>query len=187
MSDLSFGMPTLVELPDVAANAALCRRLGLAFVELNMDLPACQPEALPVDDVRRWREREGVEFTVHLPERLDLAAFQREVRRGHVACATTVVDWAGRAGIRRLTMHLAAGVYFTLPDQRVWLYRRHREAFKAHLLDAFDAIVPHVERIGARLLIENDGRFGEDFIADAVETLLDRYGPQLGLTWDVGH
>ena len=187
MEALSYGMPTLVELPDVAANVALCRRLGLAFVELNLDLPACQPEALAADDVRRWRERDGVDFTVHLPGRLDLAAFQGDVRRGHIASATAAIDWAGRAGITRLTMHLDAGVYFTLPDEKVWLYARHREAFTENLLTAMDVLVGRVERMSGRLLIENDSAWTMGYIGAAVDGLLARHGPSLGLTWDVGH
>ena len=34
-----FGMPTLIEIPDLEQSAALCRRLGLRFMEINMSFP----------------------------------------------------------------------------------------------------------------------------------------------------
>ena len=34
-----FGMPTLIEIPDLEQSAALCRRLGLKFMEINMSFP----------------------------------------------------------------------------------------------------------------------------------------------------
>ena len=36
---MEFGMPTLLALESLEENAALCARLRLAFVEINMNLP----------------------------------------------------------------------------------------------------------------------------------------------------
>lgn len=35
---IDMGMPTLIELPEIEDCAALCSKLGLQFVELNMNL-----------------------------------------------------------------------------------------------------------------------------------------------------
>jgi len=50
-----------------------------------------------------------------------------------------------------------------------------------------DDIVPGLARNGALLLIENTGTYGQDFVVEAAEQLLARYGEHVGLTWDVGH
>ena len=39
---ISFGMPTLIELNTLEESAALCRELGLKFIELNMSFPQNQ-------------------------------------------------------------------------------------------------------------------------------------------------
>ena len=36
---LQFGMPTLIENRTLEDNIALCKELGLSFVELNMNFP----------------------------------------------------------------------------------------------------------------------------------------------------
>ena len=43
---ISFGMPTLIELKNLEDSAALCRGLGLQFIELNMSFPQNQLENL---------------------------------------------------------------------------------------------------------------------------------------------
>jgi hypothetical protein len=43
MTAFMLGMPTLIELPLLAASVDLCRRLGLSFIELHADLPSCSP------------------------------------------------------------------------------------------------------------------------------------------------
>ena len=43
---MQFGMPTLIEHAGLAENVRLCRRLGLNFIELNMNFPEYQLPAL---------------------------------------------------------------------------------------------------------------------------------------------
>ena len=129
MSDIKLGMPTLIELPSVEANVQLCRKLGLSFVELNMNLPEYRPEVLPADRVRAVTGETGVGFTLHLPEELDLASFHPAIREGHLRCCTDAIRWAGECGVKVVTLHLHSGVYFTLPDRRRWVYEQHREQF----------------------------------------------------------
>ena len=64
------GMPSLPLLGGLDAHARLCLELGLSFVELNMNLPAFHANALDASALRAWM-RQGVDFTLHLDERLD--------------------------------------------------------------------------------------------------------------------
>ena len=51
------GMPTLIEKSSARENAELCARLGLRFVELNMNLPEYQvPEIEKTDALRALAE-----------------------------------------------------------------------------------------------------------------------------------
>ena len=43
---MDFGMPTLIENKNLEVNIALCKELGLQFIELNMNLPEYQIEKL---------------------------------------------------------------------------------------------------------------------------------------------
>ena len=48
MHRIDFGMPTLLELPDAEDCVRLCASLGLRFLELNMNLPQYQPDAVDI-------------------------------------------------------------------------------------------------------------------------------------------
>lgn len=56
---LKFGMPALLELPGLEACTSFCERQGLDFLELNMNLPEYQPEALDPDLLRRLALHKG--------------------------------------------------------------------------------------------------------------------------------
>ena len=43
---IQFGMPTLIENRTLQDNISLCSRLGLRFIELNMNVPEYQTEEL---------------------------------------------------------------------------------------------------------------------------------------------
>jgi sugar phosphate isomerase/epimerase len=145
------------------------------------------PDSLPPQRVLELGRREGIGFTVHLPEELDLAAFEPRMREGDIRCVAGAIAWAAQAGVKRLTMHLSAGVYFTLPDRRVWLYDKHRDVFLANLVDAMRQLRESLSRTGAELLLENTGRFDLPFMQDALDAVLPAFAPHVGLTWDLGH
>lgn len=118
---MKLGMPTLIEFENFEDNIRLCQELKLDFIELNMNLPIFTPEALHVLDIIRLKQQHDIEFTVHLPEELDLSSFHPSIRRGHLERCQETMEWAKFAGISTINMHLNNGIYFTLPDRRVWI------------------------------------------------------------------
>ena len=178
-------MPTLIELPDIDDTVALCRELGLSFIELNMNMPVFCPERLDARVLRKLTAESGVEFTLHLPEGTDLASFQPPVREGHIRCCEDALAWAAEAGVKLANMHMNMGVYFTLPDRKVWVYERYAPQFLASLVEAFEMLLDLANPGGVTLCVENCGDFGRPFIADAVRRLAEL--PGFALTWDVGH
>ncbi len=187
MSEFTMGMPTLIELADVEANIELCQKLGLSFIELNMNCPAYSPQSLGAQRLRQLEKETGVGFTLHLPEEIDLGSFEPNIRKGHLACCKEAIVWAGEAGISIVNLHLNSGVYFSLPDQRVWLYEKYKSNFLSGLERAFEELLKLARSEGVTVCIENQGNFCKGFIREALENLLALDGDWIGLTWDVGH
>ena len=75
MRGIKYGMPQLLELKDIEENIQFCEKIGLNFIELNANLPICQPDRINVRYLNRLKMQYGVEFTIHLPEELDLGHF----------------------------------------------------------------------------------------------------------------
>ena len=187
MSDIMLGMPALLELPSVEANVELSRKLGLSFVELNMNLPAFRPGALPAERLLALTEETGVGFTLHLPEEVDLASFHPSIREGHLHCCKNAIRWAGEFGVNLVNLHLNSGVYFSLPHRRVWIYEKHCDQFVSLLGNSFCKLGNLAQELGITVCIENTGNFSFGFVQTALDSLLKSCGGWLGLTWDIGH
>ena len=182
---MNLGMPVLMELETPKSNAQLCARLGLQTLELSMNLPQCCPEALSAEGLRALAGEHGVALTLHLPEEMDLATFHEFVRRGHMQRAVEAVRWAAAGGIKLINMHLHAGVYYTLPEGRSYVYAAQAQGFAKRLLHGVRELSGICADHGIALCVENTGQFNLDFLAGPLQALLDEGA--VGLTWDTGH
>ena len=181
---MEFGMPTLLETGTLAACAALCRELSLDFIELNMNLPPYQLQEMEVSKLQEIRERYAVSYTLHLDENLNVCDFNPYIAQGYLRTVAEALALARRLGIPILNMHLARGVYFTLPQGRTYLFaaygRRYRESIAGFRSMCEDAAAG----ADVRICIENcEGML--PFQREALDMLLA--SPVFGLTFDVGH
>ena len=82
---LEFGMPTLIENRTLEDNIALCKELGLSFVELNMNFPEYQIDKMENVDWFCGKAKEaGIYYTIHLDENLNVADFNPLVRDAYL-------------------------------------------------------------------------------------------------------
>ena len=70
MQRVSYGMPQLIELNSVEENVRLCSQLGLDFIELNCNLPSCQPETMNVHYLNLLKDQYGIKsFILHFQQK----------------------------------------------------------------------------------------------------------------------
>lgn len=183
---MQFGMPTLIGLPAARENAALCRELGLAFVELNMNLPQFQLDVLEreLETYRGLQVQTGIFFTLHLDENLDFADFNPLVREAWLRTAARAVRIAKALEMPAVNLHMPEGVHFTLPDQKVYLFEAYADCFRAAVREFRDVCAEAAGAAPVRICIENTGGY-KPFQRAAIETLLE--APCFALTWDIGH
>ena len=181
-----YGMPTLLECETIEANLALCQKLGLGFIELNMNLPQFQAGELrrDIEKYRRITAETGVFFTLHLDENLNFADFNPLVREAYCQTAVEAIRIAKELQMPALNLHMPTGVHFTLPDKKVYLF----DAYKAHFMESARRFRDLCEReIGdapIRICVENTDGY-RAFQQEAVEALLE--SSCFALTWDIGH
>ncbi len=179
-----FGIPVLIGYQDLRPNLDLCKELGLDFVELNVNLPYSFPENINSRDLRT-AIKDGMRFSVHLHDELDLGSLQPSVRRGHLERCEEALRWGSRNGVFLINLHLNPGVYFTLPDRKVWVYERYLEEYVESLNESFTRLSSLAESLGIRICVENTGHFALPFMRKAAASILDL--PSVGLCWDIGH
>jgi sugar phosphate isomerase/epimerase len=180
-------MPALIELANLDEQVTACQKLGLNFIELNLDCPQYLPNRISPDLLRAVTAQTGVRFTAHLPENLDLGAFHTPVREGYQYLCRNVIKWASDAGIALLNLHVHPGVYFTLPTHKVWLYEQYADEYRKNLHTSFRPLCRLARERNIVLAIENTGIYRLPHMASALQELLAIGEGSLRLTWDVGH
>jgi sugar phosphate isomerase/epimerase len=181
-----FGMPTLMETKSLADCAALCRWLGLDFVELNVNLPQYQADKIVVDEFAETAEKYGIFYTIHLDEKLDPCDFNGRVAAAYTDTVLQTIGLAKRLSVPLLNMHLPVGVYFTLPNGKAFLFDEYEDVYLQKLVEFRDVCAAAISGSDIKICVENTGGYGRaPFLKKGLDLLLE--SPAFGLTFDVGH
>jgi sugar phosphate isomerase/epimerase len=184
LDKLEFGMPTLIELQNLDECVSLCVELGLQFIEINMNLPQYQIEKLDFDMEQLKRaNRKGVYFTLHLDENLNVADFNSKVSQAYIYTVLQTIEFGKKTSIPILNMHMAEGVYFTLPDRKVYLFEQYNDFYMASLMSFRTQCEKLIDKSNLKICIENCG--DKPFVKKGIELLLESNVFQL--TFDIGH
>ena len=178
--NILLGMPTLIELGDMDKNIDFCRSLNLDLLELNMNLPYLQ-----VGDLRKIDFPDDLKFSIHLPEEFNAWDFNPKVREAYLQTIIETMELARVNNIKVLNMHMNTGVYFTLPDRKVFLFEENKDFYQEKTREFRSLAEKHLKGSDAKIYLENTGILDIPFIQDAVSCLLacDCFA----LTWDIGH
>lgn len=180
---MDFGMPTLIEYDSIEENAQLCRKLGLRFLELNMNLPFCQTFSDKyIVRLNKISEENGIYFTLHLDENADFCNFNPMIKSGWQQVLKETLSAAAELKIPIVNMHLNRGVWFTLPDKKFFLYEKYAVHYNSSLSEFRDICAEFSGK--TKVSIENTNGF-KAFEVAAIEQLITE--KNIGLTWDIGH
>ena len=193
---LQFGMPTLIENKTLEENIALCRELGLSFIELNMNFPEYQIDRIEdVDLFYKKADEAGIYYTIHLDENLNIADFNPLVREAYletvrrtIEVAKHFVELKNKYGKKEqpltINMHMHHGIHITLPDKKVQMYERDFEVYMDYFSYFIKVCEEWIGEADIRIAIENTNGFFE-YEKKAIESMLQ--SDCFVLTWDIGH
>lgn len=184
MQQLHYGMPTLIETSTLPDCAKLCTELGLDFIELNMNLPQYQLHKIDVDYFKSVADKYGIYYTIHLDENLNVCDFNSYVADAYKKTVVDTIEIAKQLDIKVLNMHMAKGVYFTLPDRKVLLFSEYKEQYLKSIVEFRNMCENAIGENDIKICIENCDGY-EDFQKEAIECLLE--SKVFALTFDVGH
>ncbi len=182
---LEFGMPTLIELSSTREAAALCRDLGLRFIELNMSFPQYQIETMDVEELERIKKEYGISYTVHIDESLDPCNVNPRIAEVYTDSMLQTIALAKRLQIPTLNLHLLRGIYVTLPHKRTYVYAENMDFYLEKMRAFRDAVTKAVGDSPIKISVENTDGYDLPFLKKAVDLLLE--SPAFGLTFDIGH
>ncbi len=182
---MQFGMPTLIETKGPEECAALCRELGLDFIELNMNLPQYQIDNLDTTKLLKTAADAGIYYTIHLDENFNVCDFNRQIADAYLRTALQTIALARELAAPIINMHLSKGVYFTMPDRRIYLFNEYMDIYLDGLCAFRDRADKLIVGSGMRICVENAGGYDMDFLQKGLSLLLE--SPAFGLTYDWGH
>ena len=191
-------MPTLIENHSLEENIALCKRLGLNFIELNMNFPEYQLDKFEEEGAANFlnaAEDAGIYYTIHLDENLNIADFNSLVTEAYLETVRRTIEVAKKLLPLRdkfgdstqpltLNMHMNHGIFITLPDYKVQMYERDFDTYIKSFENFKSLCENWIGNSDIKITIENTDGF-RDYEKRAIELLLQ--SPVFALTWDIGH
>ena len=184
MKLVNYGIPTLIETSTLEECAMLCVELGLDFIELNMNMPQYQLPKIDIDYFKNIADKYGIYYTIHLDENLNVCDFNSYVAEAYKKIVADTIEIAKQLDIKVLNMHMAKGVYFTLPDRKVFLFSKYKEQYLKSIVAFRNMCENAIGENDIKICIENCDGY-EDFQKEAIELLLE--SNVFALTFDVGH
>jgi len=184
MKTINFGMPTLIETNSVESCVKLCKELGLDFIELNMNLPQYQIENIDIQQLKAICKNENIYFTIHLDENINICDFNNEIAKAYIKTVLATIDIAKQLKIPVLNMHMSNGVYFTLPNEKVFLFNQYKDIYFTKLRSFRDMCKKAIGDSNIKICIENCSGY-KDFAMEGIGLLLE--SNVFALTFDIGH
>ena len=181
---MQFGMPTLIETNTLEECATLCKSLKLDFIELNMNLPQYQLQNIDFSHFIDVANKYEIFYTIHLDENLNISDFNSYIADGYRRTVIETIELAKNLGVSIINMHLSQGVYFTLPDKKVYLFDEYRKQYLKSITEFRLLCENVIGEADIMICIENCDGFRE-FQKEALDILLQ--SSVFGLTFDIGH
>ena len=178
-------MPTLIELETLEENIALCKSLGLDFIEINLNMPQFQPHILSAQTLNDLQKKHQLFFTFHLAEDIDIGHFNPEIRKAYTKVIIETLELMKAIESPVLNMHMLKGIHFTLPQEKVYLYAQYQAAYLESIREVREQISETLTGSKVKVMVENMGDFNHAFLQKGVTTLLEN--DAFRLTYDIGH
>lgn len=134
MDRVLYGMPTLIECDSLDETIDLCKELRLDFIEINMNLPQYQKNNIDIKRMKSCIYNDNIFFTIHLDENLKVCDFNVDVAKAYIDMVLFTIELAKRINIPILNMHMDKGVYFTLPNEKIYLFEKYKEIYLNNLI-----------------------------------------------------
>ena len=183
---MKFGMPTLVECNDIRECAAVAKRCGLDFIEINMSFPQYQAENADIAQLKKIAEENNLFYTIHADEQLNPFDFNRSVSECYFEVMRETIRFAKALSIPVINLHLLKGVYVTLPGRVILLTDVYFDEYLTRVKKFIKMCEEEIGDSDLKIAIENvdSNPFTESQIK-ALEYFLE--SPVFALTLDVGH
>ena len=174
---MKYGMPTLLEFTSIEENINFAKENNLDFIELNMNLPYCFN--LAENSLTKYNYL----FTMHISEELNIGELNENIRKKYLEEIIRQINLGISNNIKKYTIHLNSGIYFTLPNGKSFLNNKYLDLYKEQIQKSADELNKIATENNININFENTKI--EEFTKVAINIIKDY--SNLGFTLDIGH
>jgi len=179
----NLGIPGILELTTTKEYTQFVNKQQMGFFELNMSFPYFTSEKV----IELFHSQEDISkiYSIHLPDNLDIAEFNPEIRDGNLNLIKNILCAIPKGSVKILNLHLQLGNRFTLPDKKCFFYQLYEKVYLQNIVSSIQSLEPLLLEKSVLLCFENTGICHFSFIQKALTEIL-KFNC-CGLTWDIGH
>ena len=131
---IKIGMPQLYEFDTIEDNLILAKKLGVDFIELNLNFGYCRKE-MEAKTVADLLKKYDIEATLHFYDEADLGSYD-EVVDAYLVLLDRYAK-LGKGYIKQINMHLIPGPVVTISGVKNYIYEKEYDEYIQRLINNF--------------------------------------------------
>ena len=173
-------MPQLFEYQNLEENFKLAKKLGLDFIELNLNFASCR-EALEKKLVQDLANQYNLEVTLHFYDEADLGSYN-EVVKAYLGLLDKYA-LLGKGFVKQINVHLIPGPVVTIAGVKHYVYEKEYDSYIKRLVSNLKEAEAICHKYGMNMVIENT----DTTPAYQARVYLDLYKEGFRFCYDIGH
>lgn len=176
---IKLGMPILYEYDNLNDNLLLAKKLGLDFIELNLNFGYCRNE-MENGSIDKLLKKYDLEATLHFYDEADFASYNEVVNAYKVLLKKYLL--IGKNYLKKINIHINVGPIVTISGEKNYIYEKEYDSYIKRLKNNLLEIKMLCENCGIDLVLENTNT--PKFIQ---ETFKELAKSGFKFTYDIGH
>ena len=177
---IKIGMPQLYEYDNIEDNLKLAKKLGLDFIELNLNFGYCRKE-MEAKTVSNLLKKYDIEATLHFYDEADMGSYQEVVDAYLIHLERYAA--LGEGYIKQINMHLIPGPVVTISGVKNYIYEKEYNEYIERLVTNFKKAESICNKYGINMVIENT----DNIPAYTTKTYKDLLNNDFRFCYDIGH
>ena len=149
---LKLGMPQLFEYESLEDNFKLAKKLGLDFIELNLNFASCR-DALENKKVLELINKYNIEATLHFYDEGDLGSYD-EVVKAYLFLLEKYASLA-KGFVKQLNLHLIPGPVVTIAGNKYYVNEKEYDSYIKRLTNNLKIARDICNKNDMNMVIEN--------------------------------
>ena len=173
-------MPQLFEYENLEDNFKLAKKLGLDFIELNLNFASCR-DGLENGSLRKLINQYNIGTTLHFYDEADLGSYD-EVVKAYLQLLDKYASLS-KGFVKQINIHLISGPVVTIAGIKHYVYEKEYDSYIKRLVKNLKEAEGICRKYDMNMVIENT----DNTPAYQARVYQDLYKEGFRFCYDIGH